>query len=247
MAVVYTHTRPDTGEVFYVGVGKKETRAYSRHNRNNHWEMVVAKAGGFVVNVTHMDICYSEALCIEKYLISFYGRSDFNQGPLVNKTDGGDGVENPSVRLAGPLHPNYGKKASDECRAKMREAAKRKPPVKKETLIKRSVAVSGSRNPMYGRSGVLSPWYGVKKTEEHRRKLSEAKKGKPCPAIAGKNNPNYGKVGGKNPAAKKVIDLDSGKVYECALYAAIELGMAATTLRNMLNGHKRNKTNLRYM
>lgn len=247
MAVVYTHTREDTNEVFYVGVGKKEHRAYSKHNRNDHWRNVVSKVGGFLVNITHRDICYDEALCIEKYLICFYGRADFNAGPLVNKTDGGDGVENPSVRLSGPLHPNYGKKASDEVRAKLKAAAKLRPPVKKETLLKRSAIFSGSRNPMYGRTGVLSPLYGVKKTEEQRRKLSEAKKGKPCPGMAGKNNPNYGKCGGKNPAAKPVIDLDSGKIYECALYAARELGMAATTLRNMLNGSKKNKTSLKYI
>ena len=35
----------------------------------------------------------------------------------------------------------------------------------------------GSNNPMYGRKGILAPMYGKHLTEEHRKKISEAKKG----------------------------------------------------------------------
>ena len=37
---------------------------------------------------------------------------------------------------------------------------------------------NGKNNPMYGRSGKLAPNYGKHFTEEHKRKISEAKKGK---------------------------------------------------------------------
>lgn len=36
----------------------------------------------------------------------------------------------------------------------------------------------GKNNPMYGKSGILAPMYGKHLTEEHKRKISEAKKGK---------------------------------------------------------------------
>lgn len=36
----------------------------------------------------------------------------------------------------------------------------------------------GKNNPMYGKNGILAPMYGKHLTEEHKRKISEAKKGK---------------------------------------------------------------------
>lgn len=36
----------------------------------------------------------------------------------------------------------------------------------------------GKNNPMYGKKGILAPMYGKHLTEEHKRKISEAKKGK---------------------------------------------------------------------
>lgn len=41
------------------------------------------------------------------------------------------------------------------------------------------IGLSGERNPMYGRTGELSPRYGKRHTKESKRKMSEAKKGKP--------------------------------------------------------------------
>lgn len=246
MAIVYTHTRNDNNQVFYVGVGKHSRRAYTKFSRNSHWYNVVNKHG-YTVQITHRDVCYEEALSIERYLVSFYGRRDLNAGSLVNLTDGGDGVENPSVRLVGEKHPMYGKRHTKETRAKMSKAQKNRPKCSEKTLEIKRANMLGENNPMYGRRGILSPVYGKPKSEEHKAKLSESKIGKKNPWMSGENSPNYGKVGGKNAAAKAVIDDMSGKVYECALYAAIDLGMAPTTLRGMLNGHKKNKTMLRYL
>lgn len=41
----------------------------------------------------------------------------------------------------------------------------------------------GEKNPMYGKSGELAPMYGKHFTEEHKRKISEAKKGNTKPYI----------------------------------------------------------------
>lgn len=47
----------------------------------------------------------------------------------------------------------------------------------KMSLIKKGM-YKGKDNPMYGKSGILAPMYGKHLTEEHKRKISEAKKGK---------------------------------------------------------------------
>ena len=48
-----------------------------------------------------------------------------------------------------------------------------------ETRHKLSVASKGERNPMYGRTGELRGMYGKKHSAETRRKMSEARRGKP--------------------------------------------------------------------
>lgn len=98
MAIVYQHRRLDTGEVFYVGIGKSEKRAYSIHNRNKHWKNIINKHG-YIVEITHRNIIWEEACAIERYLIAFYGRKDLNGGVLVNMTDGGDGIYNLSIEI----------------------------------------------------------------------------------------------------------------------------------------------------
>lgn len=95
MAIVYTHTRLDNGDVFYVGIGKDESRAKDARNRNRHWKHIV-KNCDYTIDITHKDIILEEACAIEKYLIAFYGRRDLGTGTLVNLTDGGEGSVNPS-------------------------------------------------------------------------------------------------------------------------------------------------------
>lgn len=62
---------------------------------------------------------------------------------------------------------------SRETRKKMSESHKGKTP-SQETLDKKSLAMSGEKNPMYGRRGKNSPHYGKKHSKEHRDKLAES-------------------------------------------------------------------------
>jgi len=96
MAIVYLHRRLDIKDdfknVFYIGIGKSEKRAYQKnHSRSKHWKSIVDKYG-FSIQITHNNISWEDACVIEKYLISFYGRKDMKQGELCNMTDGGDGI-----------------------------------------------------------------------------------------------------------------------------------------------------------
>jgi len=90
MAIVYLHKRKDTNSVFYIGVGKDEKRAYQKIGRNKYWHNIVEKFG-YEVQITHTNLVWDEAISIEKYLISFYGRKDSKLGLLCNLTDGGEG------------------------------------------------------------------------------------------------------------------------------------------------------------
>jgi hypothetical protein len=128
MAIVYEHIRNDTNEVFYVGIGEEEGRAYVRYGRNPHWKNIVNKSG-YTVNIIHKDIDWEEAKKIEILLIEKYGRKDLVTGNLVNMTDGGEGTlglivsEETRQKRSEALK---GKKLSDEHRQKMSEVRKSK-------------------------------------------------------------------------------------------------------------------------
>jgi hypothetical protein len=74
---------------------------------------------------------------------------------------------------------------------------------------------------------------GKKLSEETKRKISESSKG-----IFS---------GGKHPSAKKVIDIKTGQIYECAKYAAAILDIKYRTLHSYLTGEHANKTNLKWL
>ena len=106
MAVVYRHTHDD-GTIFYIGIGKKLKRAYTKDRRSPIWKYAVNKYG-LNVEILHDDVPWNEACQIEMDLIKQYGRKAFGEGILVNLTEGGEG--------------RLGLKASEETKAKMSES-----------------------------------------------------------------------------------------------------------------------------
>ena len=61
MAVVYKHTRLDTNEIFYIGIGKTEKRAFSTYSRNKHWHNIVNKAG-YTVEILFAGLTWDEVV-----------------------------------------------------------------------------------------------------------------------------------------------------------------------------------------
>jgi len=96
----------------------------------------------------------NKAFDLELKLISIIGRSDLKIGPLVNKTNGGEG-------MSGYVYPEK----------------------RKETMSK---LMSGENNPMYGKSGELSPNFGTFWTEERVELMSKK--------LSGSNNPMFNKT-----------------------------------------------------
>lgn len=92
MAIVYQHRRLDTNEIFYIGIGKTEKRAYSKHDRSVLWNRYVNKFG-YYIEILHKNITWEESCNLEMFYIKQYGRLNNHTGILVNLTDGGDGIK----------------------------------------------------------------------------------------------------------------------------------------------------------
>ena len=71
---------------------------------------------------------------------------------------------------------------------------------------------------------------GKKHSEETLAKLSAARKGT--------------QTGAKNHKSVKVMNTDSGEIYDSIKQAAYDYGLNRSTLVNYLNGNRVNKTNL---
>ena len=106
MAIVYKHIRKDTNEVFYIGIGKSEKRAYDMKHARSEFHQNISKRG-VKVEIVEEGLTWDAACNKERELIELYGRRDKGLGPLVNMTDGGDG--------------GHGMIVSDETKEKIRQ------------------------------------------------------------------------------------------------------------------------------
>lgn len=161
MAYIYRHIRKDKNEVFYIGIGSdnKYKRAYSTYFRNKYWHHITA-ISEYEIEIILDGLSWNEACEKEKEFIQIYGRKDLNEGTLVNMTNGGDGLYNPSP----------------EIRAKLK---KPKTEAHKLNISLTHADIRGSKNPMYGKgylvTGEKNHFYGKKHTEETLKKLKKPK------------------------------------------------------------------------
>jgi DNA-directed RNA polymerase subunit RPC12/RpoP len=177
VAVVYRHIRLDKKEVFYIGIGSKENRAYSLSDRNKYWQNV-ANFTDYKVEILFDDLDWNKACEKEKELISLYGRKDLGLGTLVNLTDGGEGNLNLSEES---------KKAKA---AKISKSKKGVPNIKLQNRTlsatqkeKIRLKLTGGKHPpevnkKKGRSGKDNHFYGKKHTQESIEKNRLAHIGK---------------------------------------------------------------------
>lgn len=157
MSIVYRHRRLDTFEVFYIGIGKTEKRAYSKKNRNKWWKNIILKTE-YSVEIIIEDISWKEAQEVEVLLISEYGRRDLGLGNLVNLTNGGEGTQ--GIIVSDKTKQNMsisatGRKHSEESKEKNRIASSN---VSEETKFKRYLKNKGK-----------------KRTFEQAKRISDAK------------------------------------------------------------------------
>lgn len=181
---LYRHIRPDTNQVFYVGIGSipkrnvttfetEHSRAFdvSKWKRSEYWQRVFTKCNKQIeIDILYESSSYDEIKEKEKEFIKLYGRHDLQKGSLVNLTDGGDG--------------NVGLKHSESTRKKMSESAKGKHTPSEETKLKISLSKTGKPGHKHTeehkkRMSLMSKVWrtGTKASEATKKKLSEARKG----------------------------------------------------------------------
>lgn len=229
--VVYRHRRLDDFTIFYVGIGSLK-RANSKHSRNKYWKNITNKVL-YSVEVLGNDFSLKDACELEMLLISEYGRKDLCTGVLVNMSNGGEGGFGytpsttvkiaHSARMSGEGNPNYNKPMSEEQKDKLRVE---RPYMRGEN--NHMYGKKGSLHPQYGKTGELAPNYGKTLPQEQKDMISMSLK---------RGNCVY---------AKLVLDLQTGIFYDCMKDAAEAYKINYSTLRSMLQGKNKNRTNLIY-
>jgi hypothetical protein len=86
---------------------------------------------------------------------------------------------------------------------------------------------------------------GKKHSELTKKKMSKSKKGKKHSELT-KKKMSECKKGKKPPQAKKVINIETGIIYDCIRYVAEKNNINPITLYGYLNGKRKNKTPFRY-
>jgi len=199
MAYVYKHIRLDTGETFYIGIGKYLSRAFSKKQRNNHWYNITNKTD-YIVEILEENLSWEEACKKEKEYIKLFGRIDLKTGNLVNKTSGGDGVSGHSDELKNVLRTyNLGKVLTEEHKLKI-----------SNTLKGKTLTETHKKN--------LSKSLSLRKlSDEHKEKISNSMKNK----FSGDKNPNYGKKLSESTIEKLREKAKNRKKIECNICGKI--------------------------
>ncbi|MBO5704523.1 MAG: GIY-YIG nuclease family protein [Alphaproteobacteria bacterium] len=87
---------------------------------------------------------------------------------------------------------------------------------------KMSIRMKGEKNPMFG----------THHSEEHKRKISEALKGRKKPI-------GFGLRGSKHPQARKVICIDTGEIFDYIRLAAIAKNLNHRNISSVCNGRRK--------
>jgi hypothetical protein len=240
MAYVYKHIRKDTNEVFYIGIGSDDNyyRANIFKGRNEIWAHIFNKTE-IDVEIIIDNVSWGDACEIEKKLINEHGRINNKTGQLANMTDGGEGtfgkiLSEETKYLLGK--GNRGKKRTEE--SKLRQSQSMKGVKKTEThRLKLKIYRQGKkwdddvkRKISERKIGKPSWNKGIKFSEESKIKMSNSKKGK--------------KTGGANPKSKKVINMDSGEIFNTLKEAAESIKMNYSNFKHKI---KNKKINFKYL
>lgn len=190
---IYWHKKADDNYIFYIGQGVKKGREKSLANRNNHWQNTVKKHG-FVSEIISNNLTKQQADNLEKFLIKELGRQDLGKGPLVNMTDGADGVFNISNEVRrrmsllkigkydGEKNPMFGKtfKHTDEAKEKIRKSS-----IGRLHSQETKDKLSGKNSHMFGKT--------FAHTDDSKKKIGLAFKGKKQKQLT---CPHCNKIGG---------------------------------------------------
>jgi|TARA_B110000977_G_C10819151_1_gene393463 hypothetical protein len=153
---VYKHTRLKDGSTFYIGKGKGK-RFSSEKGRNDYWNRIVRKDGGFTVEILKEGLSNDEACELEIKLISDIGLSN-----LSNLAEGGQG---------GDTRKGFTKEEYDLWLKRKSEAQTGKTSYWKDKERPKHSQMLKSKHEM----GVYDyKQFSEPKSDEHKQKMSES-------------------------------------------------------------------------
>jgi len=260
---IYRHIRPDTNEVFYIGKGNNISSSdYKRKDwkfkRNKIWNDILKKNNGkFVSEVIYE--CKTEQECNQKEteFILLYGRKNLRNGTLANLTDGGEGCVgmkhsnetltklSESAKKRTTPNPFKGRKHTAETKELFSRMAKENPHKPKTKFIN---AATGE---VYNGAVETAKAIGLNKTtllrnirnnyaNNHTSIMYYDDYIKGVDATLNKGRDRVQKL------CNKVIDKETGNIYQSVKDASVDKGLDVSTLRRRLNGIFKNNTTLEY-
>ena len=214
---VYKHTCRANGKV-YIGATSQKPKARwglrgQNYHHNAYFSHDIEKFGwdNFEHEVLYTELTFEEARQKEIQLIALFQSNNPEFG--YNKSSGGapgTGVRFTEERKAKVRAGRFGYKCSEETRRKIGEAVKMRSPEVISRFAKARVGVPSWNK---GLTGKASHSYGVVFSEERRRHISEATRGKP-----------------KTGLNKEVIDTLTNAVYRTAKEASEATGITQSCI-----------------
>jgi len=166
----YAYLRAD-GTPYYIGKGSGRRATVKRKGGTNPPKDLSR------VLYLKRNLTEEEAFRHERYMIFVLGRKDLGTGILHNKTDGGEGLSNPSPETR-KKKSESGKKRiqSKESREKISKAHKGRVHTE-ESRRNMSKSRTGLKQSESHRKNIARALIGRQRSEEHCRNISRAKKG----------------------------------------------------------------------
>jgi LEM-3-like GIY-YIG domain/NUMOD3 motif len=172
----------ETGVPFYVGKGQRDRwlnhEKQAKDHYNPHMRAIIRNMHAAGLDIPkiklHEHLTEDVALAYEKALILAIGRRDKKTGPLVNLTDGGDGVSGKiftQEERARMSANRLGKKLrrTPEWRANITAAARNRSP---EWRVKLSIIRKGKKNSPESYARGAAKRRGLKRSAETKAKMS---------------------------------------------------------------------------